>query len=452
MYFLRVLRVQWFVFRLACSYQIHSKLRKDERMKAWHIRWGQLTYDQMLSLGGIYIKLGQILSITGGFLPKDFVECLQGLQDQVNPHPYSHVERTFHSSFGQAIERVFKEFERTPIAAASLGQVHRATLQTGERVAVKILYPNIRKIVEADLWSMKLLMRFYRSVFPVREIERVHASLARLLDDETHYTREAKAMRRMAENFRDQSSFAFPHPVERWLSDDVLVMSYMEGFKITDLDRYAEYGIEPSTIARTLVESYFTQVLKHGFFHADPHPGNFLLQPDAELSTRARIVFLDFGACAEVAPEMVDGLLNMIESVVTSNRAKMLDAARQMGFLNPRVSTDNIESLMFNYWEKLVQLPSIAPSLFTEGAGGQELFKPRLGFAELRKALGELEYPEGWFYIERALVILFWLVGRIDPHVDIVKSGLPMVLSLLARPRPPPSAAKMNPSEQTQPC
>src|SRR5262249_38761700 len=171
--------------------------------------------------------MGQVLSIMGTFLPRAYAEELEGLQDQVPPHPWRELERSFTAALGKRPEEVFKTFAHVPLAAASLGQVHRATLPSGEEVAVKVLYPNVQTVIRVDLRVLRWAMRVYRWFMPVRAIERVIDQLEDLLARETDYIHEAKCLERMAANFAGDPDILFPAVFWELTTKEVLVMSFM---------------------------------------------------------------------------------------------------------------------------------------------------------------------------------------------------------------------------------
>jgi predicted unusual protein kinase regulating ubiquinone biosynthesis (AarF/ABC1/UbiB family) len=282
----------------------------------------------MLRLRGVYIKLGQVLSIMGGFLPRAFTVELESLQDQVPPHPFKDVERTFQQCFGKSPEQCFKDIDRTPIAAASLGQVHAAHLADGTKVAVKILYPRIRDVIKTDMRVLRYVLVVYKWFFPFNHLERVHASLVDLLRRETDYLHEAACMERMAKNFSAEPDILFPEVVHELTTKEILTMTYMEGIKITRFDELEKLGVDRTRLATRLVQSFYKQLFVDRFFHADPHPGNFLVQEGP------KIVVLDFGAVSEVGEVVIDGALDVLQAIMTNDKALALKGFRQMGFVS----------------------------------------------------------------------------------------------------------------------
>jgi predicted unusual protein kinase regulating ubiquinone biosynthesis (AarF/ABC1/UbiB family) len=385
----------------------------------------------MLRLRGVYIKLGQVLSILGGFLPRAFTTELESLQDQVPPHPFRDVERAFLQAFGKRPEECFNDIERVPIAAASLGQVHAAHLHDGTKVAVKVLYPHIREVIKVDMRVLGVVVRVYKWFFPFVHLERVHASLVDLLRRETDYIHEAACMERMAKNFADSKDILFPGVVREWTTPEVLTMTFMEGIKITRFEELEKRGVNRRKLATRMVESFYKQLFVDRFFHADPHPGNFLVQPPLD-GDPLRIVVLDFGAISEVAPNLVDGALEVLQGVFTEQGELALKGFRRMGFVSEEGNKELLEQTVMTYFKKLLKVNRTADALMkADRKQLQDLADPGVERAELRELMRSIDYPEGWFYVERASVLMFWLCGQIDPTLDTMQVGVPYVLPLV---------------------
>lgn len=396
----------------------------------------------MLKLRGVYIKLGQVLSVMGGFLPQAYGRELESLQDDVPPQPFDEMKDAFIESLGAPPEQFFSDIEREPVAAASLGQVHVAHLPDGSKVAVKILYPGIRDVIRTDLRVVKLMIRVYKRFFPVQNIDTVHSALVDLLRRETDYVHEAGCMRRMAANFADDDHIVFPEVIPDVSTADVLTMTFMEGIKITRLEQMREQGIDLDKLAGRLVKSFYKQLFVDRFFHADPHPGNFLVQP-VEGSDDPRIVVLDFGAISEVSKVTVNGMVDVLRGFFEQNDSLVMQGIEMMGFVAEDGDRDLLEKTVKMYFQKLLKLKSHTPAALMN-ANVRELealADPEVERRELRTLMRSFVYPDGWFYVERAAVMMFWLSGRIAPDLDPMKVGFPYVLPLLSEriaSQPPP--------------
>ncbi|WP_437608205.1 AarF/UbiB family protein [Sorangium sp. So ce834] len=389
----------------------------------------------MLKLRGVFIKLGQVLSIMGGFLPRAYGKELEQLQDQVPPHPFSDLEAALRASFGRSATELFASIERAPLAAASLGQVHVARLRDGRKVAVKFLYPGIRGIIAVDLRVLRLAILVYKRFVPVGRIERVHESLVDLLRRETDYLHEAACMERMAHNFEGDAGIAFPEVIHELTTRDVLTMTFMEGIKITRLDALQSAGVLPSDVALKLVQAFYKMLFLDRFFHADPHPGNFLVAPrGAEEGGGFRLVVLDFGASCEARDELIDGLLDILKGIFAQDDAAVVRGFRRMGFVAPGGNDALLERTVKAYFAKLLKIRDRTPAALMRARPEQleKLADPELERGELQELMRSFEYPEDWFYVERACVLLFWLAAQIDPNLDTMAAGFPYLMPLMA--------------------
>ncbi|MET0344183.1 MAG: AarF/UbiB family protein [Polyangiales bacterium] len=404
--------------------------RRRERIDE---RNAQRTLDVMLALRGVYIKLGQVLSIMGGFLPRAYTKKLAVLQDQVPPHGFDEVEAVFTAQLGRPTSACFARIDPTPIAAASLGQVHLAYLEDGTKVAVKVLYPGIREVIRIDMIIVRLAVRVYKRFVPVDSIENVYHSLVDLLARETDYLHEAACMKRMADNFRGEPDILFPSVIDALTTRDVLTMTFMDGVKITDFDGLARLGIERRALATRLVQSFYKQIFVDRFFHADPHPGNFLVQRGDD--GKPKLVVLDFGAICEARDDLIEGLIDVVQGLFLNDTEKLVEGFLRMGFVAEDADRATLGQLARTYFGRLLQFkdrtnPSVLlkrdPRELAAELGGADL-----DLSELRDLMRSVHYPDTWFYVERASVLLFMLSATIDPSVDTVQVGFPYVMPLL---------------------
>lgn len=449
----RLIRATWLLAVVLASYLIQLGLARLLRRRAagdGAVRWerpdwvdrrrervdernARRVYLGMLRLRGVYIKLGQVLSVMGGFLPRVYGKQLEGLQDRVTPHSFDAVEAVIRRSLGCPPEECFADIEREPVAAASLGQVHVARLHDGTKVAVKVLYPGIRDVIRTDLKVVRMALAVYQWFVPVRNLERAHEALVDLLRRETDYRHEAASIGRMAENFADEPDILFPEVVESLSTEDVLTMTFMEGIKITSFDALEQAGVDRSALAERLVQCFYKQLFIDRFFHADPHPGNFLVQPGDDPSSPA-LVILDFGAVSEVDEATVDGVIDVLQGFFEQRNDLVLRGVDRIGFVAPEGDRELLEQTVKTYFDKLLKVQRRTAGALM-GASANEvgrLIDPEVERQELRSLMRSVQYPEGWFYIERAAVLMFWLCGQIDPELDTLQVGFPYIMPLLA--------------------
>ncbi len=339
------------------------------------------------------------------------------------------MKKAIEGAFGKAPDVLFAEFQTTAIAAASLGQVHRATTHEGDDVAVKILYPNIAAIIKIDLRVLSWALRVYRWFVPIRQIERVHSQLKDMLERETNLAHEAKCLLEMSKNFAEDPDVLFPELYPDLSCKTVLTMSFMDGKKISKSEEILKMDLKPDDVATKLVQVFYKQLFFDRFFHADPHPGNFFVQRGPE--GQARIVVLDLGSASHVSESLVNGMLDILSGVMTGQDDLVVKGIEGMGFLAEDGDQALLEKAVRGYFEKLMSLDikdfsKISPDV------AKKLADPSVKRNELRELMKSVEYPNDWFYVERAVVILFGLTAGLAPTLNTVKVGFPYIMKVFA--------------------
>jgi len=432
----RMTRASWWFALIVSSYLFQKALARvvGQRLAAarWervHERNARRLYRACVNMRGVYIKMGQVLSIMGTFLPPVYGRELEALQDKVPARPFKDIARAIEASLGARPATLFAAFDETPVAAASLGQVHRATTHDGQDVAVKVLYPNVEAIMRLDLRVIGWGLAVYRRFVPIAQLERLHDQLTEMLEQETDLSHEARCLTRMGEAFIDDPNVLVPEPRLDLSSSRILTMTFMEGVKVSDREGLAHLGLEPQAVARKLVEAFYKNLLVDGFFHADPHPGNFFAQrgPNGE----ARIVMLDLGSATPTHAPLVDGMMTILGGFMAKDDSMVMSGVETMGFVADGGDRELLERTVKQYFQKLLNL-----DIQDFGKIGidqaSELADPGLRRRELRKLMRSVSFPEGWFYLERAAVILFGLSGQLAPQLNLAQVGFPFVARYLS--------------------
>ena len=390
--------------------QLISNKRRDriERLsRAQRIRMA------IEELGPTYIKLGQVLSTRPDLVPAQFIEELVKLQDNVPPFGFSEVSRIIEAEFGTPLRDLFEYFDENSFASASIGQVHRARLADGETVAVKVQRPGIKKIIEVDLEIMLHMatlmernieeMSLYR---PVKIVE----EFARTLEKEIDYTIEATSLERFGRNFLADPSIYVPKVFRDTSSERVLTMEFVEGIKISDIDRIDKAGYDRELITVRGAVFFLKQVFEHGFFHADPHPGNIFVLPDNV------ICLLDFGMTDSIDRQTREEFVDLIDSVVHQQESR---AAQMLLKLTSWDHEPDIRLL-----EK-----DVADFI------GQHLYKP-LKDIEIGKLLNRLLelvsrhrliVPPEIFLMMKTLTTIEGVALMLNPDFDMVKQTTPFI-------------------------
>jgi len=396
------------------------------RWPAVHRRNAQRLAAGFVSLRGVYIKLGQVLSVLGTFLPKAYGEELEQLQDSVPPRPFSEIETRLREAFGPDALNQFESVERTPIAAASLAQVHRARTKDHQDVAVKVLYPGIETIVASDLRLLRRLLPLARLFILVSKFERVLDQLGAMLGREMDYQHERDNIERVRSILGHRQDVIIPHTIGTLCKRGVLTMSFETGIKINDLEAFGNQGIDPQAVARILVDCYLSMLLTHRVFHADPHPGNFLVQ------SGPRLVILDFGAVEEVTRQLADGMKQVVIGGLTRNPELVLKGIEQMGFVAEGGDRELLQRVGHEYLKALGEV-----KISNFGSLNRDELEQLSGFLQLRGRMREVmrsvQYPEGYFYVERTLALLFGLVAHLAPTLGLPGIAAPLASRALLR-------------------
>jgi ubiquinone biosynthesis protein len=426
---------EWLLSRLL------SPERSRARLARAHVRNARRLAEGFARLRGVFIKMGQVLSVVGTFLPSAFGDALEKLQDQVPPRPFAEIEGRLREAFGADPLSRFGSFDREALAAASLAQVHRATTRDGRAIAVKILYPGIEGLIRRDLAVLRSLMPVIKWVVKVGRVERVFNELSAMLARETDYQHERANMERIRNIFASHADVIVPEVIDELTAGGVLSMSFEAGTKVNDVEAALEQGIDSEAVARLLVECYFTMLLDHRVFHADPHPGNFLARPGPKL------VILDYGAVEELTEALSSGMKIVILGAITKSDDQILAGLERMGFIAEGGDRELLKQVGREY---LKVLSSVKIENFSkldrqtmEKLSGYEQIRGRL-----RAVMKSVEYPEGYFYVERTLALLFGLVAQLSPKLGLPGLAMPLATKLFMKGfvSAPIAAAKSDPA------
>ena len=283
-------------------------------------------------MGPTFIKLGQLLSTRPDILPLPYLQALTRLQDRVEPFSFAEVEGIVISELGVRLSKAFSEFEAKPLAAASLGQVHRAAMRDGRPVAVKVQRPDIRERVVEDLDALEEIAEFLdhhtemgRRYGFVQILDEFRRSLLRELD----YRQEAQNLTLLRRNLSEFSAIVVPAPIEDYTTSRVLTMEYVSGTKITTLSPVALLELNGAALAEQLFRAYLKQILVDGFFHADPHPGNVLV------TDAGQIALLDLGMVGWIAPRLQEPLLQLLLAISEGKSDDAVRFALKVGEVRP---------------------------------------------------------------------------------------------------------------------
>jgi ubiquinone biosynthesis protein len=398
-----------------------------------HTRNARRVEAAIVALQGLFIKVGQLISIMANFLPEAFRRELQGLQDNVPPRPYADIEARLREEFGgRPPAEVFAEFDPHPVASASIGQVHVARLRSGEQVAVKVQYPDIETVVRTDLRALGRIFAVLRWFMPHWGFDTIYGEIREMVLAELDYRQEAEAIATIAANFAGRHDVLFPRVMTEHSTGRVLTTEWMSGTKVADLDGLAARGIDRKKAAHLCVEAYCQQIFVDGVYHADPHPGNILLRPGGREHPGPAVVFLDFGATAQVSERMRKGLVSFLQGAMTRDGARIVAAMKEMGFISRKANPEVFDRVVEHFHQQFrSQIRFEGFSLKDIRLDPQSNLSSLLDLRGLNVSLADLRdafhVPKEWVLLERTLLLLLGVCTTLDPEMNPVGAIQPYV-------------------------
>jgi ubiquinone biosynthesis protein len=421
----RFVRAYTTTFAVIASYlwltaraRFYGRTWRDAHLGTTHQNNARRVYATILRLQGLFIKVGQLLSIMANFLPPEFRAELEALQDQVPPRPYAEIAVTLESELGERMKQL-RSLDREPIASASLGQVHIAELVDGQRVCVKVQHRDIDRIVRLDLKTIRRIMQIVQFFVPVRGLDAYYHQIKELLTQELDFALEADNIERIAKNFTDDARVIFPRPVRELCTGRVLTTTFVEGVKISDVGKLDALGIDKKDVARRIVRLYCQMIFVDGVYHADPHPGNVLAQAGGA------IVLLDFGAVAELSPQMREGIPEFLEGVLRRDTDRLVRSMRKMGFIS-RTPDEGVSERIIEYFHRRFQEEVRLDSLNLKDIkidpqrGLENLLDLRRMNIGLRELSGAFHVPKDVVLLERTILLLYGCCSLLDPELNPV--------------------------------
>lgn len=450
----RFLDIWSFVLQLLASRWLNSKAwsyqggvteaKKAQRRRSQAI-WIRET---LLDLGPTFIKVGQLFSTRADLFPAEYVEELSKLQDKVPAFSFEQVEKIIEQDFGKTIPQLYRSFDPIPLAAASLGQVHKAQLQSGEEVVVKVQRPGLKKLFEIDLEILKGITRYFQN-HPNwgrgRDWLGIYEECCRILYEEIDYLNEGRNADTFRRNFRNEDWVHVPRIYWRYTSPRVLTLEYAPGIKISHIEALEAAGLDCKAIAQLGAKAYLRQLLHDGFFHADPHPGNIAVSPEGSL------IFYDFGMMGQVQTITREKLLQTFFGIAQKDAAQVVESLVELGALSPAEDMGpvrrSVQYMLDNFMDKPFEAQSVAqisddlyeiaysqpfrfPATFTfvmrafstlEGVG--KGLDPEFNFMEVAKPFATELMTNGGFSKENSS--LFDELGRQAAQVGSTAFGLP---------------------------
>lgn len=379
-------------------------------------------------LGPTFIKFGQILSNRADILPHHLIIELEKLQDKVPAVPFDELKPKLEREFKKPLENIFSEFEEVPLASASIAQVHKVKLKTGEQAVLKIQKPGIRKSVAADIEIMRDLAKILEKNFPesavMQPVELVN-TFEKAIRREMNFVTEAASMKRFAKNFAHDPRIYVPKVYDEYTTPKVICQEFVFGHKLNDIEAIKKAGLTPKEAAKIGLDLYFIQVFEHGFFHADPHPGNIFILPDGRLS------FIDFGMMGTLSPEDQFLLGDLMYYIYVQDVKKLADTIQAMSPDAPIQKRDQFEQQLREFLEEAhtTSISEVEMSEIIEG---------------LRKVMYEykIKISSNFHLLLRALIIIEGVGLTLFPDYNLMEEVQPYARKIMAKRYSPKELAK----------
>jgi predicted unusual protein kinase regulating ubiquinone biosynthesis (AarF/ABC1/UbiB family) len=428
--------IYWELILRNIGFRQRVKSTRSERFRGEAIRFRALA----LRMGGVMIKVGQFLSSRLDILPPEITDTLSDLQDEVPAESFADIRQLAEEELGAPLSEKFEWLDENPLAAASLGQVHRARLRVEEEadftnVVVKVQRPNIASIVEIDLSALKRVGKWLMYYRPIREHADVPALLREFSDtvyEEINYKHEADHAETFFENFKDDKLVNVPRVVRSLSTLRVLTLEDVFAIKITDYDAITAAGVNRGAVARKLLDTYLEQIFEDGFFHADPHPGNLFITPlppaksSKSKTVRWQLTFVDFGMVGHVPENLRKGLRETVIAVGTRDAARLIKSYKELGFLLPGADTQALEqasaAIFDRFWGmSMSELRNVRPNEVQD-----------IGH-RVRDVMVETPFqvPNDLLMLIRTIAILSGMCTGLDPNFNLWEQLSPYASKLV---------------------
>lgn len=374
-------------------------------------------------LGPSFIKLAQILSARPDLITREYADEFEKLQDKVPPFPAEEARRIIASELNISLQDVFSDFEEVPIAAASIAQVHRATLRNSDKVIIKVQRPNIREIIETDIAILKVITRLMVKYIPESKIfnpEGIVDGFAKTVRKELDFLAEARHAQRFQRNFAGNPDICIPKVYTELLSEKVIVLERFEGVRIDDLQGIDSFGLDRVELAKKGVEAYFKMILEDGFFHADPHPGNIFVMSDGRLG------LMDFGIVGWLTPDLMENIAGAFLAFINKDYDDLVSQYMELGFVPEEV---DIEVFRNEFKADLIE---ICEPLY-------DIKISEINFAEYIEILTEiaikrgLQMPSALLLMDKTMLILDNIGRQLDPNFNFLTIAEPYAAKLVRK-------------------
>ncbi len=402
-----------FQYRVRAFFKAHLGMVDTSRQDTLPVRLRKL----FIRLGPTFVKLGQVLSVRSDLLPPEFTAELSKLTDEVPPFSYQEAKKIIEAEFKQPVNKLFKQFDEKPLAAASLAQVHKAVLNSGEKVAIKVQRPGIRSVVEKDIHIMFYLAKIIEERVPEFRVYRPVAIVREFADSimrELDFTAEAAHAKRFERMFAGDPTVKVAHMFSDYSTKNVLTMELIRGVKVDDVTKLTEKGIDPKILAVNGANAFLCQVFLEGFFHADPHPGNYFAMPNNIFA------FIDYGMVGRLSTYDRRELASLFISFVNHDSESVIEHIKHLVEIpvsaNIEAFEHDVDDILDQWYDAKLREISLAEAFFKIIDSGRK---------------NRIYFPAKFVFLGKTLFTIEAMGQRLDPDFDFSKQLEPFIKKIL---------------------
>ncbi len=388
----------------------------ERRINATHAKNARRVKTTITELRGLFTKAGQLISTLSHILPDQYMLALESLQDDAPASPLEETKMLIESELGASLEDLFRSFEPVPIASASIGQVYRATLPSGEDVAVKVQHADIEALAKADLTIIEKLIKRVSYFVKIQGIEHVYGQVRIMIEEELDYEKEAQSMKLISANISEIAGVMIPDVFTSHSSKRVLTTKFEVGTKITNVAQLDVWNVDRTALGEKLILVYLKMILEDGLYHADPHPGNLLVKESGEL------VLLDFGAVSHLSDGMRNEIPVLLQAILRKDESKILASLKNLGFIGSDAESSKVAKKLIaalsQFLQNEVKFDSMnLKDISLDDIKGSSIdnLRKEIGLKELTKII---RIPKEWILLDRTFQLLIGTSATLAPELN----------------------------------
>ncbi|PHR25990.1 MAG: ABC transporter [Fluviicola sp.] len=388
----------------------------EKRIDAIHTKNAKRVESTISELQGLFTKAGQLLSTLSHILPEQYMQALESLQDDAPTSPFEETKALIEKELNGTIDTLFESFETVPIASASIGQVYRARLNSGEHVAVKVQHSNIEELAKADLVIIEKLIKRVSHFVKIQGIEHVYGQVKIMIEEELDYEKEANSMNTISANIAEIEGVMIPEVFASHSTQRVLTTKFESGTKITNVSQLDEWKIDRKALGEKFILVYLKMILENGLYHADPHPGNLLVNKEGVL------IILDFGAVSRLSDGMRNEIPVLLQAILRKDEAKILTSLRKLGFIGSDAESSKVAKKLIGALSQFLQNEVKFDSMNIKDISMDDIkgssidnLRKEIGLKELTKII---RIPKEWILLDRTFQLLIGTSSTLAPEMN----------------------------------